>query len=103
MDKPTQLDLIDLGIKDMPTFEPDKLTDDTIMYFGVHKGKKLKDIPDKYFIHLYAMTTHWLEKNYPKMCKYAKAIFESPDTVDDYGSDWCGYCSRPDHACKCDD
>ena len=28
------------------------LTDDTIMWFGIHKGKKLKDIPNNYFKYL---------------------------------------------------
>ena len=28
------------------------LTDNTIMWFGIHKGKKLKDIPDSYFKYL---------------------------------------------------
>lgn len=26
--------------------------DDTVMWFGVHKGKRLKDIPDSYFQYL---------------------------------------------------
>ena len=28
------------------------LTHDTIMWFGIYKGKRLKDIPDEYFIYL---------------------------------------------------
>lgn len=28
------------------------LKDDTVMWFGIHKGKRLKDIPDSYFQYL---------------------------------------------------
>jgi uncharacterized protein (DUF3820 family) len=29
-----------------------KISDDTVMWFGVHKGKKLKEIPNDYFTFL---------------------------------------------------
>lgn len=32
----------------MPTY-----TDDTIISFGLHKGKKLSDVPDSYLLFLY--------------------------------------------------
>jgi uncharacterized protein (DUF3820 family) len=31
------------------------LTDDSIMKFGKHKGKRLGDIPQGYFVYLYDM------------------------------------------------
>ncbi len=30
-----------------------KLTEDSIMLFGKHKGKKLSEIPNGYFLYLY--------------------------------------------------
>ena len=46
------------------------LTDDTIMWFGIHKGKKLKDIPNDYFKYLIANNIAFRGiKNYAKSLK----------------------------------
>lgn len=29
-----------------------KINDNSVMWFGIHKNKKMKDIPDDYFQHL---------------------------------------------------
>jgi uncharacterized protein (DUF3820 family) len=44
-----------------------KYDDETIMPFGVHKGKKLKDVPDDYLLFLYQSTNIYGElKDYIK-------------------------------------
>jgi uncharacterized protein (DUF3820 family) len=32
------------------------VTDETIMFYGKHKGRKLKDVPPEYFVWLYENT-----------------------------------------------
>lgn len=36
----------------MSKHKQNNLTDNTVMWFGIHKNKKLKDIPNSYFQYL---------------------------------------------------
>lgn len=55
---------MDSKFKRMPSGE---LDDDSIMTFGTHKGKKLKDIPASYLKYMYDMDYFYGSmKNYVK-------------------------------------
>lgn len=63
--------------------EPKKISDDTPMPFGKHKGTKLKDVPAHYL--LWAYDEDWFEKQYPKIWRYIDLHFDLLcEEVDDY-------------------
>lgn len=46
------------------------MEDDDIMYFGGHKGKMLKDIPDDYLLWLY--NQKWVKDSHEPLYSYIK-------------------------------
>ena len=52
----------------------EKWQDATIMPFGTHIGKKLRDVPDDYLFWLWDQ--NWLERKYPGLYLYVKAFAE---------------------------
>lgn len=58
------------------------INDDTVIWFGKHatEGKKLKDVPDSYFIWLYGQD--WFEDKYPELYDYVvKNASSFPDLL----------------------
>lgn len=49
-------------------FEVNEYDDDSIMPFGKHRGEKLGDIPDSYFIWL--LNEDWVAEKFPSIWKY---------------------------------
>lgn len=50
------------------------LHDESIMPFGKHKGKKLGEVPDSYW--LWFLQQEWSSK-YPELVEYAQAVEEN--------------------------
>jgi hypothetical protein len=54
-------------------FLPQGATGDSEMYFGMHKGKKLKDIPPDYLLYMYdnnkvsGSVKQWIKDNKPAL------------------------------------
>jgi uncharacterized protein (DUF3820 family) len=59
------------------------LTDESIMKFGKHKGKKLVDIPSAYFVYLYdrKLVTGELKKYIEKSVPYLKTKYISNSKI----------------------
>ena len=68
---------------DLKKLEPE-VTDETVLDFGCHKGKKLRDIPDKYLDWLFG--EKWFSEKYPKIHEYLEDRLENYDSRDD--EDW---------------
>lgn len=92
-------------MNDIPTLKDlEKLktvSDDTVMTFGKWKGTKLKRVPNSYLYWLFNETQ--LRKDHPELYDYCEERLEEYDPVMDQfdAGDWCGFCGRPDAACKC--
>lgn len=56
-----------------PNYTPPRCTDDTVMTWGHHKGDKLRDIPDDYWI--WFLKQSWCD-NYPHHVRYANTIID---------------------------
>ena len=46
------------------------MDDNSLMPFGDHAGKKLKDVPDDYLIFLYDEESGWIEREHPGLYDY---------------------------------
>ena len=49
----------------------ERLDDDSLMPFGTHKGKRLGEIPDSYW--LWFLKQEWCEQ-WPDLLEYAKVV-----------------------------
>lgn len=56
------------------TSGPKTVDDNTIMYFGARKGKKMIDVPDSYL--LYILKQNWI-KDHPALYKYLLDVEET--------------------------
>ena len=58
-------------------FLPQGATENTEMYFGMHKGKKLKDVPPDYLLYMYdnnkvsGSIKQWIKDNKPALVQRA--------------------------------
>lgn len=57
--------------------ESEGCNDETIMWFGQHKGKKLRDLDDAYLYWLYE--TPWLRSKFPDLYDYCVERLEDYD------------------------
>lgn len=58
------------------------MNDDSIIDFGKHNGKKLRDVPASYL--LWALDTEWVRKSKPKLIEY---IRENKDALEKESSE----------------
>lgn len=70
--------------KDIKTLSA--LTDDSIMPFGEHKGKKLRDVPDNYLFWWFNEKD--AARHSPYLYDYCEARLESYDPVADESDRW---------------
>lgn len=55
----------------MSQYDPNALTDESLMPIGIHKGKRLGDIPDDYWE--WFLKQDWCDK-YPAIVQYANNV-----------------------------
>ena len=76
---------------DDPLDDEVKLTDESTMPFGKHKGDKLKDVPNKYLMWLWEQD--WLKEKYLGLYLYIEDNFDAIDRDShDYDPDDWGVC-----------
>jgi len=67
----------------MPERTPHPVSDNFVITFGMHKGKKLIDVPASYLLHFYSEKYDWLKNNHPRVCDYIRqnedALLEEVD------------------------
>lgn len=70
-----------------------ELTDHNVMPFGLHKNKRLGDVPTQYLEWLSTETN--LKKTNPALYDYCI------ERLEEYEPQFCSFCYRPEEFCKC--